>query len=40
MGERRIAYRVVVGKPEGNGPLERPRRRGENNMIMDLQAVG
>jgi hypothetical protein len=28
MGERRGAYRVLVGKPERKRPLERPRRRG------------
>jgi hypothetical protein len=27
MGERRGAYRVLVGKPEGRRPLERPRRK-------------
>ena len=27
MGERGGAYRVLVWKPEGNGPLGRPRRR-------------
>jgi hypothetical protein len=27
-GEKRNAYIVLVGKPEGNRPLERPRRRG------------
>jgi len=27
MGERRGAYRVLVGRPEGKRPLERPRRR-------------
>jgi hypothetical protein len=27
MGERRDAYRILVGKPEGRRPLERPRRR-------------
>jgi hypothetical protein len=27
MGERRGAYRVLVGKPEGRRPLGRPRRR-------------
>jgi hypothetical protein len=26
-GEMRYTYRVLVGKPEGNRPLERPRRR-------------
>jgi hypothetical protein len=27
MGEKRNAYRLSVGKPEGRGPLGRPRRR-------------
>jgi hypothetical protein len=27
MGEGRIVYRVLVGKPEGKRPLQRPRRR-------------
>jgi hypothetical protein len=27
MGERRNVYRVLVGKPKGERPLERPRRR-------------
>jgi hypothetical protein len=27
MGEERVVYRVLVGKPEGKRPLERPRRR-------------
>jgi len=31
---------VLVGKPEGKRPLERPRRRWENNIKMDLQEVG
>ena len=39
-GERRGAYRVLVGKPEGKRPLGRPRRRWKNNMKMDLQEVG
>jgi hypothetical protein len=33
-------YRVLVGKPEGNRPMERPRRRWEDNIKMDLQEVG
>jgi hypothetical protein len=33
-------YRVLVGKPEGERPLERPRRRWEDNIKMDLQEVG
>jgi hypothetical protein len=39
MGEGRGVYRVLVGKPEGKRPLERPRRRWENNIKMDLQEV-
>jgi hypothetical protein len=39
MGEGRGVHRVLVGKPEGKRPLERPRRRWEDNM-MDLQEVG
>ena len=37
--ERRGAYRVLVGKPEGKCPLGRPRRRWEDNIKMDLQEV-
>jgi hypothetical protein len=40
MGERRGACRALVGKPEGRRPLDRPRRRWEDNIKMDLQAVG
>jgi len=40
MGERRGVYRVLVGKPEGKGPLGRPRLRWEDNIKMDLQEVG
>ena len=40
MGERRGMYRVLVGKPEGKRPLGRPRRRWEDNIKLDLQAVG
>jgi len=39
-GERRGVYRVLVGKPEGKRQLERPRRRWEDNIKMDLQEVG
>jgi len=37
MGEEIGLYRVLVGKPEGTRPLERPRRRWVNNIRMDLQ---
>jgi hypothetical protein len=40
MGERRGAYRALVGKPEGRRPLRRPRRRWEDNIKMDLREVG
>ena len=30
----------LVGKPEGKGPLGRPRRRWEDNIKMDHQEVG
>jgi len=40
MGERRGVYRVLMGKPEGKRKLERPRRRWEDNIKMDLQEEG
>jgi hypothetical protein len=40
MGEGRGAYRVLVGRPEGKRPLERPRRRWEDNIKMDLGEIG
>jgi hypothetical protein len=40
MGERKVAYRALVGKPEGRRPLGRPRRRWEYNIKMDLREVG
>jgi hypothetical protein len=39
MGERRGAYRALVGKPEGRRPLGRPRRRWEDNIKKDLREV-
>ena len=39
-GERRGAYRAVVGKPEGRRPLERPRRGWEDNIKMGFREVG
>jgi hypothetical protein len=40
MGEKRGAYRILVGRPEGRRPLGRPRRRWEDNIKMDLEDVG
>jgi hypothetical protein len=37
MGERRGAYRAMVGKPEGKGPLGKPRSKWEGNVKMNLQ---
>jgi hypothetical protein len=40
MGEKRVACRILVGRPEGRRPPGRPRRRWEDNIKMDLQEVG
>jgi hypothetical protein len=40
MGKRRDAHRVLMGKPEGERPLGRPRRKWEDNIKRDLQDVG
>jgi hypothetical protein len=37
--EKRNAYMVLVGRPEGNGLLEGPRRTWENNIKMDLRGI-
>jgi hypothetical protein len=38
-GEKRNAYRILVGKPEGKRPLGKPRRRREDNIKMDLREI-
>jgi hypothetical protein len=40
MGDKRGAYRVLVGRPEGMRSLGRPSRRWEVNIKMDLKVVG
>jgi hypothetical protein len=40
MGEERNMYRVLIGKPERKRPLERPRRRWEDGIRMDLREIG
>jgi hypothetical protein len=37
MGEKRNGYRILVGKPEGNRPLLRPRHRWVDNIKIDLR---
>jgi hypothetical protein len=39
-GEKRKAYRLLVGKPEGKRPLRRPRRSSVDNIRIDLGEVG
>jgi hypothetical protein len=40
LGERRGAYRMLMGRPEGRRRLGRRRRRWEDNIKMDLEKVG
>jgi hypothetical protein len=40
MGKGRGVYRVLVGRPKGKRPLERPRHRWEDNIKMDLRETG
>jgi hypothetical protein len=40
MREERDVYRVLMGKPEGKRSLERPRRRWEDGIRMDLKEIG
>jgi hypothetical protein len=40
MGEQRKMYTVLMGKPEGKRPLERPRRRWKNCIRTDLGESG
>jgi hypothetical protein len=40
MGEGRNVYRVLVGKPKGRRPLDRPRHKWEDGIKMDLREIG
>jgi hypothetical protein len=40
MAEEIKLYKLFVGKPEGKRPLERPRRRWEDGIRMDLREIG
>ena len=40
MDEGRGVHKFMVGKSEGKRPFERPRRRWEDNIKIDLQEVG
>jgi hypothetical protein len=40
MGVVRGAHNILVWRPEGRRPLERPRRRWEDNIKMDLREIG
>jgi hypothetical protein len=39
MGEKRNAYRLLVGNPEEKRPLERPRRRWVDNTKIDFREI-
>jgi hypothetical protein len=40
MGEKINAYRILMGKPEEERPLGRPRRRWVDSITMDLRKMG
>jgi hypothetical protein len=40
MGDKRNAYRILVGKPEGKRSVGRPRRKWMDNIKMDLREIG
>jgi hypothetical protein len=40
MGSKRNGYRLLLGKPEGKRPLERPRCRWVDSIKMDLVKIG
>ena len=40
MEEGRSAFKILTGKPTGKIPLERPRRRWEDNIRIDFEEIG
>ena len=40
MEEGRGAFKILTGKPTGKRPLRRPKRKWEDNIIMDLEEIG
>jgi hypothetical protein len=40
MGEKRNAYTILVGKPNGKRPLGRPRRKWVDNIKINLRETG
>jgi hypothetical protein len=40
LGEKRYAYRILMGNPEGKRPLGRPKRKWVDNIEMDLREKG
>jgi hypothetical protein len=40
MGGRTVAYRVLVGRPEGKRRLEKPGRKWEDNIKVYLLELG
>jgi hypothetical protein len=40
MGEKRNMYRLIIGKPEGKGPLGRPRYKSVDNIKMHFGEIG
>jgi hypothetical protein len=40
LGEKRNAYRIFVGKPEGKRPLRRVRHRWVDNIKLNLREIG
>jgi hypothetical protein len=40
MGEMKNACKILIGKPERKRPIDRPRRRWEDNIRMDLREIG